>query len=452
MVAIWLDSGVRVCVGDACIALGTRHERAIIARLALSPTQTVPRETLARELWPEASVDAARLNLRQRLHALRNVLGAYVQADRREVHLVGARIVVDPNLPPEAFLAELGFPWVERWRDPRVASDSAPTAICPDTVTAWLDAMIWDGEGSPFPYLGRPQELRRFLAGADPEVWRAAAIYDAVIAGRHAEALDLWTQAPDAWGAPVYGSFALEWSGNAAHGLGDYHTTLAMFLEAGRRYELMGAVHSGWRLRFKVHRVMVDMGSVTAGELGLRQLSGRIGDRLAPGIRRMLDFNLVFAHACAGQISLARAAVARARAAVPEHDVSTAFLEANVSTLALEAGDLIAARAALDRYAELIGTNSDPAAHDLLWVRAADLFGRSGELELAAVAHRLITYETDAAGRRVSAINRQRFMREMNGLLARGGGADWLRASAAARKLDAAEASARVREAVRARP
>ncbi|MDX2065101.1 MAG: hypothetical protein SFX74_05100 [Fimbriimonadaceae bacterium] len=449
MVEVWLGTGVRVAVNGELVTLATRHERAIVARLALSAGQSVARDTLARELWPASSLASARLSLRQRLHALRTQLGSHIAADRQAVALVASRVILEPVPSPKIFLDELGLPGLPWGQMPDHASHhAAPEPVRPDAVVEWLDAMIEAGDAPTFPYLGRPQDLTRHLARTDPELWRATAMFAAVMEHRFEAALQLWDDAPEPWCTPAYGAFALEWSGNAAHGLGDYHLTIATFLEAGRRYQSLGAVQSGWRMRFKVHRVMVDMGAVTAGERGLNALSARYGRDLTPGLRRMLDFNLVFAHACAGHAACAREAEFRARRAVPELDPSSAFLEANVSTAALERADLPAARAALARYAEQVAADPAPSASDLLWVRAADLFGRAGDFELAAVAHRLLTYEVEASGRRISAINRQRFTHEINGLLARGEGSHWLRAATHARRLSPAEAAARIRDAL----
>ncbi len=82
--------------------LGSRPAMALLARLALQPGSSHPRETLAALLWPDAPGDAGRQSLRQALSTLKQVLepadGRHppvLDTDRHSVRLVPGRVLCD---------------------------------------------------------------------------------------------------------------------------------------------------------------------------------------------------------------------------------------------------------------------------------------------------------------------------------------------------------------------
>ena len=92
---IQLLGGLSARKGDHCITrFATSRAAALLARLALHPKRTHPREELADLLWPDADLDAGRLNLRVCLASLRRQLeppgtltGSVLIADRTTVRL-----------------------------------------------------------------------------------------------------------------------------------------------------------------------------------------------------------------------------------------------------------------------------------------------------------------------------------------------------------------------------
>jgi DNA-binding SARP family transcriptional activator len=82
--------------------LGTRHARALLARLAYESGRSHSREALAEELWPEEDPVATRVRLRQALAAVRRALeppgvvpGSVLDADREKVRLIRGAVTTD---------------------------------------------------------------------------------------------------------------------------------------------------------------------------------------------------------------------------------------------------------------------------------------------------------------------------------------------------------------------
>ncbi|HSK19441.1 MAG TPA: BTAD domain-containing putative transcriptional regulator [Longimicrobiales bacterium] len=77
MVSLKLLGGASVSddAGPLTGPVAQRHRLALLALLAMSPGEAVPRERLAALLWPESNADRARNSLKQAVHAIRRALG-----------------------------------------------------------------------------------------------------------------------------------------------------------------------------------------------------------------------------------------------------------------------------------------------------------------------------------------------------------------------------------------
>src|SRR5687767_10296775 len=80
----------------------SRAVAALLARLALAPERTHPREELVELLWPGVALDVGRNRLRQALSTLKSLLepagqpgAAVLQADRLAVRVVPGAIACD---------------------------------------------------------------------------------------------------------------------------------------------------------------------------------------------------------------------------------------------------------------------------------------------------------------------------------------------------------------------
>src|SRR5687768_10506364 len=81
-------------------SFAARRVAALLARLALSPTRSVPREGLMDLFWGDMDVDAARHNLRQTLFSLRRALqvpggSSVVRADHDNIWLDVSSVTTD---------------------------------------------------------------------------------------------------------------------------------------------------------------------------------------------------------------------------------------------------------------------------------------------------------------------------------------------------------------------
>ena len=94
---------MRAQSGDLTVTrFRTRKTALLLARLALFPRRTHPREELADLLWPEAELEAGRNSLKQSLAILRRLLeppgtpaGSVLIADRLGMHLNPAAFSTD---------------------------------------------------------------------------------------------------------------------------------------------------------------------------------------------------------------------------------------------------------------------------------------------------------------------------------------------------------------------
>ena len=100
---IELFGGLRAVSGERVLTRFRTHKTAsLLAYLALFPDQSHLREELCDLLWPEADLDAGRMNLRVALNSLRRQMeppgtphGAVLSADRSKIHLTPGACLTD---------------------------------------------------------------------------------------------------------------------------------------------------------------------------------------------------------------------------------------------------------------------------------------------------------------------------------------------------------------------
>src|SRR5471030_315950 len=79
----------------------TKRSALVLARLAVSKNQTVGRDELAEQLWPDDFLDLTRLRLRQELRRLRQSIGEldkHIRTDRQWIEIEPGRLTTDVEM------------------------------------------------------------------------------------------------------------------------------------------------------------------------------------------------------------------------------------------------------------------------------------------------------------------------------------------------------------------
>jgi len=459
-IRIRLGREVELWNGTSRIHLRTRHERGILANLALNASMPVSRVRLAHDHWPDSSREAALLNLRQRLLWLRRALDGALESDRDWVWLNPNLVQIEVPDHAADCLVDLPFPWVERYRrgyfpasDP-VSAERIAVPIRLIEVQDWVQAWVFEGETAAFPFADRFDDLKRKAGRAEPgseeqAYWTVAAAGAGQLVGDRAFALEAglrhmaeWAQDPARM--PLAAQLG-ELAANTAHRSGDFHLCLAFIAEAEQHYQSLKVAANALRMRFKYYRVSLDLGLASAGERALAELHEKYRRKLTPHARALLDDNLIFAHANNGNIELASEALARARA----REDGSPLIEENAAVMFLEAGDL---RAAADCLLRANAATFDPAKlamSALVWQRSVEVLSHSGLIEGCAMANYLLNADSLATGQSLTVMNRLRLNRAINRALSDHSGARWISATRSAGTVNPIEGHEQVVEALR---
>ena len=457
---IKLGREVELWNGAERIPLRTRHERGILANLALNASLPVSRTRLAQDHWPDAARGAALLNLRQRLLWLKRALNGAVDSDRDWVWLNTSLVQVEIVDEQGERLQDLSFPGVERYRNGyfmqsepvQTASSASPIRIL--DIQKWMWNWVFEGETISQPFAGRLEELKRrsLKSSRDSEEFALLTVAAASEAMRDPESVfaeqcgvELLSHlASDPRFYPAAAMLG-ELAANNAHRRGEYHLCLAFIAESERVYQLLKAIPNALRMRFKYYRVSLDLGLTSAGERALSELHEKHRKRLTPHAAALLDDNLIFAHANIGNLDAAREALIRARA----RNDGSSLVEENAAVLHLEAGELREAAACLVRSNATTFDPTNFANSALLWQRSVELLSASGRIEGCALAQSLLNINFESTGRAITVTNRLRLNRSINRALSTYSGAKWIEATRIADQLDAFEKHGRVLDELR---
>lgn len=320
----------------------TAQERRILAFLECA-SGPLDRAELAARIWPGVPPQQARARLRQRLHHLERAMPGRLRKDRETVAL------------------DMGGSFSET------------------ELRAWVRARVVDGSVA-HPY---PDRAAGLLAHGGPLACVAAAAV-----GEDHMAITLAVESAPGWrgedGALCLG-LARELAGNAAHREGDCMAALAFFEAAGADYGGLGHHAAAARLGFKFARTRVDMGAVRGGRGAMERIAAEFGRELPASVRWLMNANLVFAQAVAGDAIRARATADRLR-----RDDIGPLAALNESTLLLAEGR------SGEAARQLVSLFSIPLSETdrlLAWLRATEVLGAAGRAAAAwgglAAARRL---------------------------------------------------------------
>ena len=100
---------LRLETGEDCLSkFPTKKSALLLARLAIARNNTIGRDELAEQLWPDDFLDQTRLRLRQELRRLRQVVGdfgSHLHSDRQHVEIEPGYLITDIQMFDEAMAA-----------------------------------------------------------------------------------------------------------------------------------------------------------------------------------------------------------------------------------------------------------------------------------------------------------------------------------------------------------
>lgn len=429
MLSVKIGTDIEAKLGATPIFLQTRHERGILARLATLDGKPVLRDRLAREHWPSADLSQARLNLRQRLHRLKKELSQHLDVGREWVRLKDFELRFESSISSRSLLGGLDFEWAQRFGlakaglidyDPSDVEQPLETSVLNrNEVSAWFTGYVHHCELAKFPYLRRFSELaQRAQAEQDDEaesaLWASSASYASIQTPERNYALDLVKSSARRWksnpGLAQFAALAFENAANVSHNLGNYLDCLSFINEAERCYQLVGCRGNELRMKFKFHRVQVDIQLYSEGVNGLRRLLGNHGHELPTTVRKLVTDNLIFAFAHTNRVSDADQLyqIAKRASSFISLGYDDALYESNRSVGYLASGDLAKASRSLLLYQEATFNPNLLSDSSLFWGRAAEIFGLADECRLAAISYGLLQQDCNMTSRTVSPCNQHR--------------------------------------------
>jgi hypothetical protein len=446
VLSVKIGTDVEVKLGATPIFLQTRHERGILARLATLEGRPVLRDRLAREHWPNVDLSQARLNLRQRLHRLRKEISQHLDVEREWVSLKNFELRFEQNISSQSLLGGLDFEWTQSFGlakaglidyDPSDVEQPLETSVLNrNELRAWFLGYVHHCELSKFPYPRRFSELaQRARAEQDDEVesalWASSASYASIHSPDRNYALDLVKSSARRWRSnPALAQFAalaFENAANVSHNLGNYLDCLSFIDEAERCYQLIGCRGNELRMKFKFHRVQVDMQLYSEGVNGLRRLLGNHGHELPTLVRKLVTDNLIFAFAHTNRVSDADQLYHMAKRASSlvslGHD--DALYESNRSVGYLASGELAKASRSLLIYQDATFNPYLLSDSSLFWGRAAEIFGLADDCRLAAISYGLLQQDCNMTSRTVSPCNQHRMNQRLFPMLQRTSFSAW---------------------------
>ncbi|RYG37233.1 hypothetical protein EON81_07345 [bacterium] len=457
----------------------TRQEKSIFARLVLARGLALDRALLARETWPEVSSEKATLSLRQRLHGLRGLFPDSLVVDRYEVALDPTIVECDlldayregRPVDTEEILFDLDLPWVEKARPilSGASRSSLPGLDWPPTrelgndpdlnenlVMEWIEKAVVDS-ATAHPYPDRLLEIqRRSNAEAgnirSRALWQCAASLIFTRTPERGEAIRIALYEAPLWeghgpDTKLCAGIAYEFAGNTAHNDEEYLSCLTFFQEAFRCYQELGRHEAALRLRFKVYRTQIDMGNPKTGSRHLEALNSKYRHTFTHSMRRLVDANLIFAHAAGGDVVLARQAYERLKR--DNRADYQALSEFNMSTLLLAEGSAKESAQSLLRAVNDGQTFGTIASSMLSWIRGAEVLAESGEGAEALFAYTLALRAGKETKSPVSVVNRNRAHSRVTAQLAGLSGIERIEAIRSGQDIGFAQGHTRVMESIR---
>lgn len=446
MLSATIGTDIEVKLGGTPIFLQTRHERGIIARLATLGGKPVHRDRLAREHWPHVDLSHARLNLRQRLHRLRKEISDHLVVGREWVSLKNFELRFEPHVLSSSFLSGLDFEWTKRFGLARaglidfdpcdIEQPLETTTLNRNELLTWFSGYIHHCELSNFPYPRRFAELsQRARVEQDDEfeyaLWATATSFASIHTPERDFALDLVRSDIKHWKSnPTlikFAALAFENAANVSHNIGNYLDCLSFIDEAKRCYQLIGSCGNELRMKFKFHRVQIDMQLYSDGVKGLCQLLGNQENKLPTVVRKLVTDNLIFAFAHTNRVADAENLyqIAKKSQCLISLGQDDALYESNRSVGFLASGDLARASRSLLIYQEATFNPHLLSDSSLFWGRAAEIFGLADQCRLAAISHGLLQNDCKFTNRTVSPCNQHRMNQRLFPMLQRTSLSGW---------------------------